>query len=105
MEIKKLIGLRIKELRTKKGLTQEKVAEIMGINPKYMSGIERGKENPTLNTFINLSNALDVEIGDIFTSLEPFDAKKSRQHLKKIAQETTPEQLKLISKLLNVVVR
>ena len=102
MDIKKLIGLRIKELRNNKGLTQEKAAEIMGINSKYMSGIERGKANPTLNTLINLSNALEVEIGDIFTSLESFDPKKSRQHLKKIAQEATPEQLKLISKLLNV---
>lgn len=105
MEIKNLIGLRIKELRTKKGLTQEQVAEIMGINPKYMSGIERGKENPTLNTFISLANALDVEIGAIFTPLESFDPKQSRQHLNKIAQEATSEQLKLISKLLNAVVR
>ncbi len=105
MDIKKLIGLRIKELRNNRGLTQEKLAELMGINPVYMSGIERGKENPTLNTLINLSNALDVEIGDIFASLESFDPKKARIKLEKIAQEATPEQLKLISKLLNVVIR
>ena len=65
MDIKKLIGARIKELRTEKGLTQETLAEMMGINPKYMSGIERGNENPTLNMFIKLSDALEIEIGDI----------------------------------------
>ena len=46
--IKQGIGLRIKELRAKKSLTQEALAEKVGINPKYLSNIERGKENSSL---------------------------------------------------------
>jgi DNA-binding XRE family transcriptional regulator len=54
LDIKQMIGARIKEIRTKKGITQEQLSERMEINPKYLSSIERGKENPTLNTLIKL---------------------------------------------------
>jgi len=39
---KQMIGARIKEIRNKKGLTQEQLSEKMEINPKYLSSIERG---------------------------------------------------------------
>jgi len=48
MDVKQMIGSRIKEIRTKKGFTQEQLAEKIDISPKYLSSIERGKENPTL---------------------------------------------------------
>ena len=48
MDLKQMIGARIKDIRTKKGLTQEQLAEKIEINPKYLSSIERGLENPTL---------------------------------------------------------
>jgi DNA-binding XRE family transcriptional regulator len=54
LDIKQMIGARIKEIRTKKGITQEQLSERMEINPKCLSSIERGKENPTLNTLIKL---------------------------------------------------
>jgi transcriptional regulator with XRE-family HTH domain len=60
-----MIGARIAELRAQKGMTQEHLAGEMGISPKYLSSIERGKENPTLNTIIALSEALNVDLGEI----------------------------------------
>ena len=54
MDTKQLVGERIKALRMKKGLTQEELAEVVGINPKYLSGIERGRENPTFNILITV---------------------------------------------------
>ena len=60
VDIKQKIGARIKELRNLKGMTQEGLSELIYINPKYLSGIERGKENPTINTIIKLSEVLDV---------------------------------------------
>ena len=61
MDIKQMIGARIKEIRAKKGITQERLSERMEISPKYLSSIERGKENPTLNTLIKLSESLEVD--------------------------------------------
>ena len=55
MNIKQMIGARIKEIRVKRKLTQEQLAEKTEINPKYLSSIERGLENPTFNTFFKLS--------------------------------------------------
>lgn len=65
MEIKKLIGIRIKTLRKKKGFSQEELAEKAHITAKHVSSIELGKENPTFETFLNLSIALEVEVWDL----------------------------------------
>ena len=66
MDVKQMIGARIKGIRAKKRISQERLAERMEINPKYLSSIERGKENPTLNTLIKLSESLEVDLGEIF---------------------------------------
>jgi transcriptional regulator with XRE-family HTH domain len=58
MNEKKLIGQRIKELRRGKGLYQEKLAELAETSPNYLSRIECGTENPTLDMLIKLTNAL-----------------------------------------------
>ena len=42
MDTKELIGSRIKELRKKKGLSQEELSEKADITPNYLSRIERG---------------------------------------------------------------
>ena len=46
MNIKKDFGLRIKELRNKKRITQYQLAELVGIDPKHMSHIETGRSFP-----------------------------------------------------------
>ena len=66
MDVKEMIGARIKDLRTAKGITQDRLSELVGINSKYLSSIERGKENPTLNTILKLAEALDAKVDDIF---------------------------------------
>ena len=65
MDIRKLIGIRIAELRKSAGFTQEQLAGKMEISSKYLSSIERGKENPTLNTFINISEALNISLSTV----------------------------------------
>ena len=57
---KTALGMRIREARKKKGLTQEKLAEIVDTSILYVSEIERGKKMPSLNTFIRMIEALDI---------------------------------------------
>jgi len=52
------IGARIKEARIRKGLTQEQLAEIVGIGSSHMSHIESGKTVPSFDVFISIVNAL-----------------------------------------------
>lgn len=56
----KAIGIRIKEAREAKHLTQEQLAEIVGLSSTHISVIERGVKAPKLETFIEIANALDV---------------------------------------------
>lgn len=63
---RRLLGARIKELRTERRLSQERLAEMMGANVTYVSSVERGKENPTLDFLLRVADALDAEPVDLF---------------------------------------
>ena len=58
----KKFGKNVKIERIKKDLTQEQLAEIMGVSQKYVASIERGKENMTLCKILELSKSLNVDI-------------------------------------------
>lgn len=105
MEIRELIGVRIKELRKKRGLSQEQLSEKAEITPNYLSRVERGTENPTLDMFMKLANALEVEMWEMFD----FGHRGSRRDLKsilnKIAGEAEEENLMLAIKVLRAITR
>ncbi|BBO73123.1 transcriptional regulator [Desulfosarcina widdelii] len=103
MEIKQLLGARIKEIRKKRHLTQEQLAEKVGINPKYVSSIERGKENPTLDTFIKIAESLEVGIGDLFNRLEPENPKRRIKDIVSMLEQAPAEQQKLALKVLSAL--
>lgn len=60
MDMRKLVGRNVSRIRQKKGLTQEQLAEISGFNQQYISGLERGRRNPTIITLYELAEALGV---------------------------------------------
>ena len=59
-------GAHIRSLRLERGLSQEEVAHSAGIHVTYLSGIERGKRNPSLKNLRKLAGALGVEVGSCF---------------------------------------
>lgn len=84
------IGKRIKELRKGKGLTQEKLAEMSGIEPSNISHIERGATKPSLPTLIAIANALGVTLDElVYASL-----KKSEHIYNEILAELTEDMTK-----------
>ena len=62
----KSIGMRIKYLREKKNLTQDKLAEKTGLSIDYIGKIEVSINKPGLRALIKISNALDVHIKELF---------------------------------------
>ena len=54
------LGDRIKEVRKKKDLTQEELAELLNISVEFISQIERGLKLPSMQVFIKLVEALNV---------------------------------------------
>lgn len=55
-------GARIRQLRTKSGLTQEKVAESLNIDRSFYSRIESGKKGCSVDLFIELSELFQVSL-------------------------------------------
>ena len=67
MDISKdIIGKKIKRIRLEKGISQEKLAEQIDISTRQMCMIENGNSYPSLETFINISEVLDIDINKFF---------------------------------------
>ena len=102
-DVKKLIGNRIKTLRQTKGISQEELAEKTSLNTKYISSIERGKANPTLDTFIKIADALKLGIPELF-SIE-YEPKELAQLIAGLISEGDSAKLQLAAKVLNAICR
>jgi transcriptional regulator with XRE-family HTH domain len=104
MDIKELIGARIKGIRKGRGMSQEQLAEKIGISPKYLSSIERGKENPTLDVFTKMAESLNVELSEIFNySAEGKSAKDLKAYISNMIKSSDEEKLKLATKIIKAI--
>ncbi|WP_045258355.1 helix-turn-helix domain-containing protein [Microbacterium hydrocarbonoxydans] len=59
--LRSVLGAQLRELRRSRGLTQEGLAEELGVTPRYLAGIERGERNLTLDSVDALADQLGVE--------------------------------------------
>lgn len=60
------VGANVRRLRKAKGLSQEALAHEAGMSMRYLAGLERGEENPSLLFMVKLADALDVMPGVFF---------------------------------------
>lgn len=60
------VGIKIRIERMKKGLSQEKLAELAKIGTNSVGGIERGEQSPTVETMAAIANALEIELYKLF---------------------------------------
>jgi len=66
MKIQQILGNNIKLIREQKGWSQDKLSEVSGLHRTYISGIERGVRNPTIDIVKQISQAFEVHITDLF---------------------------------------
>lgn len=64
------LGLNVRRQREAKELTQEKLAERAGIDPTYISGIERGLRNPGIKNVARLARALGLTTAELCKGVE-----------------------------------
>ena len=64
------VGRRVRELRTKAGLSQEDLAERAGLHRTYIGGIERGERNVGLLNLVRLARALSVRTSSLLEGVE-----------------------------------
>lgn len=102
---KELLGARIKELRKKEQMSQEQLAEKIGIDPKHLSRIEVGKGYPSLETLDNLSKVLNVEMKDLFEFQHLDSVDSVADAINSIINTASDKDMQLFLKLLKALVR
>ena len=71
----KSLGLAVRELRNRRGLSQEALAHASGLHPTYISGIERGLRNPTWRSLGRVSEALGLKMSELSALAERLDSR------------------------------
>lgn len=100
---KMLLGARIKELRKRSGLSQDQLAEKVGIEAKYLSRIEVGKRQPSIETLEHIADALQVEMKELFDFAHHDSEAISVQGIEAAISGATQDELRLIFKLIKAV--
>jgi transcriptional regulator with XRE-family HTH domain len=68
-ELKTIFGQRVRQCRKRAGLSQEALADLADLDRTYVSGIERGKRNVSLQNICRLAAALKVEPAHLMKGL------------------------------------
>ena len=94
---KKDVGKKLKEFRQTAGMTQEQLAEKVGIHEKQISRIESGVHFPTFDNFVKIITALNIDFGDL-----RFEENKNpaKEKLIKIIQTSKDEEAELFLKII-----
>lgn len=64
-ELLKTLGSKIRTIRKSKKVSQEKLAELAGLHPTYISNIEQGKVNASIYSYYMVAKALDIQFHDL----------------------------------------
>ncbi len=87
-------GKRIKGLREKKGLTQEAMAELIGMSQKTITAIEKGKRGASIDTLTSISEILDTSLDYIVSGWITYEA------ISKVLQDLDEEKQNIALKIL-----
>ena len=104
MDNKKLLGKRIKELRKRKGLKQEKLAELVELEPTSISNIENGYNYPSFQNLEKIINALDVSFTDVFEFTQHQDTKDLKSEIDNMLNKH-PDKIQDVYKIVKALIK
>ena len=90
------IGQRIRKIRKARGLSQENLAEKIGISTTHMSHIETAHTKMSLSTFIELASALEVRTDELLYDNRPEDRSTSIAYITELLDGCTIQQVRII---------
>lgn len=76
----KRIGLKIKEIRKSRNLTQEYIGNRLDVNASHISNIEGGRAHPSLTALVQIANVLECSIDCFLKDEYTFDADGAKTH-------------------------
>lgn len=104
MDIKILLGKRVREYRQKLGLTQFQLAEKLGIDDKHLSRIELGRNMPQPVIIAKLAEVFNIEPKCLFEFNHLASPAEVRKELKEIIERLNDEQIVLTYKYVKTFV-
>lgn len=96
---KELLAIRIKQLRKSRGLTQEKLAELIGRDTKHISKLEIAGSYPSIDTLERIATALNIEIKEFFNFDSLKDVNYIRAEFKKMLNYSDEKHLQMLYKI------
>lgn len=90
------IGQRIRKVRKARGLSQERLAEKVGISTTHMSHIETANTKMSLSTFAELASALEVRTDELLYDYRLEDRSASIAHITELLDDCTTQQVRII---------
>lgn len=100
LNIEQIVGQRIQKIRRAKGLTQQQLAEMVGISTNYLSDVERGKSSARIDKLVAIINALGCSADDVFADV----INVNDESVDISAANLTPKQMNLISDIIKEIV-
>jgi transcriptional regulator with XRE-family HTH domain len=79
MDLLQAFGIVLKQLRTKKALSQEELAHRSSLDRTYISLLERGLRSPTINTLFVLCRSLEINSSQFIAEIETILMEKERR--------------------------
>ncbi len=98
-EILTMLGKRIAELRAKRGLTQEQLAEMIDYSTNHISKLELSRTNPSFDLLVGISRALDVELKDLFDFDGYKEVNYAQNKLEELINSKNADKIKLLYKI------
>ena len=77
-DVRRMVGDNVKRLRLAAELSQAELANRMGVDRAYVSGLEQGQRNPTVISLWHVAQALEVSIRDFFDEPKRRPAKAGK---------------------------
>jgi len=87
-ELNEVVGKNLRRLRTKRGYSLEKFAQLSGVSRGMLSQIELGKSTPTIGVLWKIATALDVPFATFMTAGDTYGTVVLRSQKSKILQST-----------------
>lgn len=101
-DLAKIVGQRIRNYRTQRGLSQEKLAELAGCHPTYIGQLERGEKNATLESIDKVASSLGLTLSTLFENIggNPDTARNFPLACYELLLKKTPQEQEQIFKIL-----
>ena len=99
------IGRRIKMLRQEKGITQEKMAELLSLSSSFYSAMERGSYNIKTETLVTIMNILECSADDIFCDVIKHGYKHKSSKIEESLEGLDDNERKMIFDVIDTMVK